>query len=107
MTIVADENIDGFLVRRLRSAGHDVSWITELSPSILDPLVLEFADASKALLITEDKGIGRLIFVQGYSSFGVLLLRTHKLDFDSRAIKVVELIQSLEATLLGLSLIHI
>ena len=100
MTIIADENIDGFLVRRLRSDGHDVTWITEVDPSIEDPLVLELADVSNALLITEDKGFGRLIFSLGFSSCGVLLLRVHELDFIQRAAKIAELIESMGTDLL-------
>ena len=45
MNLVADENIDRGIVERLRSDGHTVDWIAELSPSVSDEEVLRLAAA--------------------------------------------------------------
>ena len=60
MNLVADENIDRSIVERLRSDGHTVTWITELSPGISDEVVLREAVTRSAVLVTEDKDFGEL-----------------------------------------------
>ena len=101
MNIVADENIDIALVNALRWAGHNVVWITEASPSIDDYKVLSTAVAEGALLITEDKGFGDLVFNRNEATLGVLLLRIHDADFDQRATIVLDLLQSSATDILG------
>ena len=93
MKIVADENIDGFLVSHLRQHGFEVLWIAEDAPSIDDWAVLERGFALDALLITEDKGIGSDIFEDLRQTAGVLLLCVHNLTFADRAELVLATIQ--------------
>lgn len=45
MRLLADEGVDSAIVTRLRSDGHDVVYVAELSPGITDEAVLEFANA--------------------------------------------------------------
>jgi predicted nuclease of predicted toxin-antitoxin system len=73
--LVADENLHGIVVARLRAAGHDVTWITEIEPGMVDEAVLEEARGTNALLLTEDKDFGELVFRQRLISRGVILLR--------------------------------
>ena len=44
MNIVADESVDAPIVAALRQAGHDVSYIAELSPGVSDDVVLDGAN---------------------------------------------------------------
>ncbi|HAV34540.1 MAG TPA: hypothetical protein DCX79_21280, partial [Planctomycetaceae bacterium] len=38
---IAHENIPAALTRSLRAAGHDVNWVSEISPGITDTQVIE------------------------------------------------------------------
>jgi len=75
MRIVADENVSGYLIYRLRVRGHSVSSISEILPGVKDEDVLAFALERDALLVTEDKGFGEMVFRDRLPTKGVLLLR--------------------------------
>jgi predicted nuclease of predicted toxin-antitoxin system len=80
MNLVADENIDRGIVERLRRDGHAVVWIAELSPSVSDEDVLHRATSIPAVLLTEDKDFGELVYRRGLSHAGVLLVRLEQLS---------------------------
>ena len=65
MRLLADENTHGILVARLRGAGFDVEWISESAPGISDAAILDRADISTLILITNDRDFGNLIFNEG------------------------------------------
>lgn len=75
MNFVADEGIDKQIVEQLRNNGHDVLYIAEISPSIPDEDVLDFAIKNEAVLLTADKDFGELIYRQRRFSLGVVLIR--------------------------------
>jgi uncharacterized protein (DUF433 family) len=56
--VLADEGVDAAMVARLRSDGHDVVYVAEVSPGIIDDAVLELANADERVLTTEDKDFG-------------------------------------------------
>jgi predicted nuclease of predicted toxin-antitoxin system len=85
MNLVADENVDRGIVERLRRDGHAVDWIAELSPSASDEEVLRRAAVSGAVLVTEDKDFGELVYRRGLSHSGVLLMRLEGLDNTTKA----------------------
>ena len=60
MRIVADENVDRPVIRRLREDGHEVVAILETEPGASDHDVLESANASRAILLTADRDFARL-----------------------------------------------
>ena len=73
---LANENVPGEVVEAARQAGHDLAWITELSPGADDDAVLALALAEGRVLLTCDKDFGEMAFRQGTdASCGVLLLR--------------------------------
>lgn len=84
MKLVADENVDRGIVERLRLDGHQVDWIAESSSSIPDEEVLRRATVGGAVLVTEDKDFGELVFRRGLAHSGVLLVR---LDGQANAAK--------------------
>jgi predicted nuclease of predicted toxin-antitoxin system len=101
MKIIAVEGVDRLIVVRLRDLGHDVQWIAEVAPSDKDPEVLARAVEAKALLITEDKDFGELVFRKDARHTGNLFLR---LDGCSNAVKadwVLEVIETYGRRLLG------
>ncbi len=84
-TILADESIDHPIVLRLREVGYSVLSIAEMSPGIADDEVLNIANQHNALLITDDKDFGELIFRLNRISNGVVLLRLQGLSLPTKA----------------------
>lgn len=75
MKILADENLARDLVAWLRASGHDVLYAAEAAPGESDPTWATRAEQEKRVLITSDKDFGELVFRDGLSSYGVVLLR--------------------------------
>jgi predicted nuclease of predicted toxin-antitoxin system len=75
LRLLCDEGVERQIVESLRSAGHVVSYIAESDPGLTDEAVLALANESGALLVTNDKDFGELVFRRGLISQGVMLLR--------------------------------
>lgn len=73
MRIVADESVDGPVVRWLRDRGHEVVWMAEVAPGTPDGDVL--ARATDRVLLTGDRDFGRMVFLEGAAAAGVVYLR--------------------------------
>ncbi|MEO7446541.1 MAG: DUF5615 family PIN-like protein [Ferruginibacter sp.] len=84
--IVADESVDFRIVSQLREVGITVFSIAEDQPSITDKSVLSIACDNKALLITEDKDFGELVFRLQLPHHGILLIRIEKADLKIHAV---------------------
>jgi predicted nuclease of predicted toxin-antitoxin system len=84
-SIVADESVDFGIVQSLRKENINVISIQESYGGIADEEVLQVALKNDAILITEDKDFGELVFRLGMKHTGVLLIRI--LDVD-RSIKI-------------------
>ncbi len=54
MRFLADESCDFAVVRALRSAGHDVIAVVEISPRADDEIVIDRAVREDRILLTED-----------------------------------------------------
>lgn len=76
---LADEGVDFRVIAALRLLGYQVQSIAEDSPSIPDTAVLALAVECDAVLITEDKDFGEMVFQKRLCSHGVLLLRLNGL----------------------------
>ena len=75
MKFLADENTDAILVAILREQGLDVIDIKEVAPGIDDREVLNRANEARAILITEDKDFGELVYRLKMITHGVILIR--------------------------------
>ena len=84
MNLVVDESVDKLIVDTLRQAGHKVLYISEFAPSIDDEIVLNQANQNDALLVTEDKDFGELVFRQGLIHTGVVLIRLGGLSTQAK-----------------------
>ena len=73
--ILADEDVDGGIIRALRSNGYSVRCIIEEMKGVPDEEVLLFAIRLNALLITQDKGYGRHVRRYGMPPQGLVLVR--------------------------------
>jgi len=87
VNLVADEDVDGPVVQRLRNDGHDIIYVADLSPGVTDDDVLRQANDRGALLLTADKDFGELVFRQRLVHSGVLLLRLAGLTNVTKAEK--------------------
>ena len=101
MIFVCDEGVDRSIVEQLRSDGHNVTYIAELSPSIPDDEVLREANERGAVLVTADKDFGELVFRLGRLSTGVFLIRLHDLPTHDRAALVGAVVREHAAELPG------
>lgn len=94
MRILANENVSGAIIRRLRAGGHDVLSAKESMRGQTDRAILERAQKEERLILTHDKDFGELAFGWGLpSSSGIILLRLTgaKAEIDCRrAITAIE-----------------
>lgn len=75
MRFLADESCDFAVVRVLRTAGHDVTAVTEISPGIEDEVVIDLAISGNRILLTEDKDFGQLVYAHMRTTGGVIFTR--------------------------------
>jgi len=75
MRFLADENCDQRVVVALRSFGHDIVSIRELSAGSDDAEVLAHALDEARVLLTEDRDFGALVHRESLDSPGVILFR--------------------------------
>ena len=80
MRVLADESVDGPVVARLRSDGHEVACIAEDTPGLADDAVLARGYGEGIVLLTADKDFGELVYRHHLPHAGVLLLRLSGLD---------------------------
>lgn len=105
MEIVADQNIDQPIIDKLRADGHNVFTIQDNFPGVDDDTVLAISFQRNAILITEDMDFGRLIFHQGQTARGVLLVRmvdvTSGMTTEQIAFLVVDVVKQYGNNLFG------
>lgn len=85
MNLLADEGVDRPIVEQLRRDGHDVIYVAEMEPGIPDDIVLQQANEHQALLITQDKDYGELVYRRGLAHRGVILIRLAGLPPQTKA----------------------
>ena len=75
MKIIADESLNFEFVSFLRDNNFEIFSIAEKHPSVSDETILEMSLTSPAIIITEDKDFGELIFKNKKDFSAVILLR--------------------------------
>ncbi len=76
--ILFDENIEEYWIQLCKKSGIDFISIRENAFGISDEEVILLALQNNALLVTEDKDFGNLVFSHGYIGVSVLLIRYDK-----------------------------
>ena len=99
MRFVADESVDGNVVRALRSAGHAVVYIADEMPTTKDPQVLAFAAGRDEVLLTEDKDFGEIVHNRRHQHSGVVLMRMNEMSPLDRVARTLMVISVHEARL--------
>jgi predicted nuclease of predicted toxin-antitoxin system len=90
---LADESCDFAVVRALRTVGHDVVAVAEISPRATDEVVIELAIGEGRILLSEDKDFGRLVYANQAATGGVFLLRfpaRTRRDLPGAVVRLVE-----------------
>jgi predicted nuclease of predicted toxin-antitoxin system len=86
MNLLADEDVDGPVVERLRQDGHAVLSVAEMEPGISDEAILRKANEQGSLLVTADKDFGEMVFQQNLlSTGGGVLIRLAGLSPEGKA----------------------
>ena len=93
MAILADENTHRVVVDRLRQAGYVVEWLYETRQGDTDLEILERPDIATAILITNDRDFGDLIFNrQSAAPKAILYTRLPHRDAHATADRLVALL---------------
>lgn len=61
MRWLVDENVSRIIVQRLRTAGHDVTFVTDAAPSSPDTAIYD-ASTIRRLVLTHDLDFGLIVF---------------------------------------------
>jgi predicted nuclease of predicted toxin-antitoxin system len=85
MNLLADESVQGPIVKRLRQDGHNVLYVSEMEAGIPDETVLQRGNEQDALLLTGDKDFGDLVYRQKLIWRGVVLMRLEGLSNEAKA----------------------
>lgn len=101
MLFLADECCHAVIVAALRAAGQDVAHVQETHRGAADEAVIALAAAEKRILITEDKDFGELVFRQGVSVPGLVLLRLTTTDPRRKAERLVGVVAAHAERLIG------
>ena len=95
LRFLADENFPGYVVRSLRERGFDVEWISEISPSVRDSLVVQISRETDRTLLTLDKGFGDMAFRQRiFPDAGIVLFRLRASQLENNLEFAVDALQS-------------
>lgn len=74
MRFLANENFPGPVIRALQVAGHDIAWARIDRPGATDADILKWALLESRVLLTFDKGFGKLAG-RSMQAPGVILVR--------------------------------
>jgi predicted nuclease of predicted toxin-antitoxin system len=80
MKIVADESVNYRLVELLRQNAYEVVPICDVASGISDKEVIHFAQNLYAMIITEDKDFGELVFSHQIKDVSIVFLRYDKME---------------------------
>ncbi len=81
--IIADENIDFKLIRKLRLLDFEILSIKEKHKGISDLEIINLAKESEGMIITEDSDFGEWVFAHNLRGFSVIFLRYNNvLDYN-------------------------
>jgi predicted nuclease of predicted toxin-antitoxin system len=75
MRILADENVARNIVAWLRASGHDVLYAADTQAGAPDTKWAARGEREKRVVLTSDKDFGELVFRDGLTSHGIVLLR--------------------------------
>ena len=88
--IIADENIDQYILDGLAKHGYNIYSIREHHPGISDRKVIQVAKRKKGVLITEDKDFGELVYSHSIKGCTVMLVRYNYHERDQIILNLIK-----------------
>jgi predicted nuclease of predicted toxin-antitoxin system len=85
VNLVADESVHAAIIDRLRADGHTLRAIRDTNGGAADPDVLAVAVNEQAVLLTQDKDFGELVYRLGLDHCGIVLIRLAGIGVSIRA----------------------
>ncbi len=101
LSLLADENIDQRLVSSLRLAGISVYSVAESSTGITDEEAMRLSEGLGALILTDDKDFGEIVFRKQRSCPGVVLLRLAGVDHSRKADHLIQVMARYGSEMIG------
>ena len=75
MKLIADESVDFEIIKSLRNNNYDIISVNESYRGSDDEDILALALKEEAVLLTEDKDFGELVFRLNKAHLGIILIR--------------------------------
>jgi predicted nuclease of predicted toxin-antitoxin system len=101
MRFLADENCSFTLISVLIAAGHDVNSIVRTMPGTDDDSVFALAKHENRVLLTHDRGFGRIAEQADERPPAIVLMRLRGMNSRSSAPIVVQAISDLGESIMG------
>ncbi len=92
--IVADENINFNIIKRLRTDGFCVYSILENNGGADDETVISIAKQEKAILLTEDSDFGEWVFAHGIKDICVIFMRYRYSEIELITKQLLQLLKN-------------
>lgn len=92
--IILDENLDEPIVKMIRKKYSNTISIRESNPGIDDQEIAHLASIYQAVIVTEDKDFGDLVFHYGYTGFSVVFLRFGKKERDKITTLLLKILEN-------------
>lgn len=99
--LLADENVEGRVIRLLRSEGYIVTAIQETQSGVSDETVLETSVSSDTVLLTGDSDFGKLHFQKGHIHSGILFYRLPRTTTEEKAHIILKTLREYGDTLVN------
>ncbi|MEO5572494.1 MAG: DUF5615 family PIN-like protein [Bacteroidia bacterium] len=90
LIFLIDESVDYRLVKIIRDLEFRIIEIDQVKRGQSDEQVVHDANASNAIIVTEDKDFGELTYRQKIKNNGIILLRISGLDFLKKILIIRE-----------------
>jgi predicted nuclease of predicted toxin-antitoxin system len=101
MKVLADENCEREMIDGLRTAGHDVVTILDMSPSVDDETVFGLAQSQGRILLTNDHDFGVIAEHANVRPPAIVLMRLERLSLRRRIEAVLRTFAELEEDIMA------
>ena len=92
LKFLADVNIEKEIIKTIGQMGYEISPIADIDIYMKDRDVLELANKTNAILLTNDKDFGELVFRQKLVSTGIILFRIKGEETNLKALLIRKLL---------------
>ena len=98
-SIVADENINFNIIKKLNDEGYNIYSIMKNHSGIDDESVIAITKERKAILLTEDSDFGEWVFAHGIKDICVIFMRYHYSEEELISSNLLKLLNNKKYTI--------